>query len=83
MYFSYETKYFLFLQAVNNKIFNPYSVFTPLGGFIYFSKIINLLNISLFTACINKKIFDFIRKHNIIRDDVRVKYFVIFLISKR
>ena len=34
---------------------------------------INLLNISLFTACKNKKIFDFILKPNIMRDAVRVK----------
>ena len=30
---------------------NPYSVLTPPGGFLYFPKCINLLNISLFTAC--------------------------------
>jgi hypothetical protein len=43
---------------------------------------INLLNISLFTACKNKKIFDFILKPNIMRDAVRVnieKYKEIFL----
>ena len=52
--------------------FNPYSVLTPPGGFLYFPKINNLLNISLFTACKNNKIFDFIRKRNIMRDAVRV-----------
>jgi hypothetical protein len=33
---------------------------------------INLLNISLFTACKNNKIFDDIRKHNVIRDATRL-----------
>ena len=52
---------------------NPYSVLTPPGGFLYFPKMINLLNIFLFTACTNKKIFDFILKPNIMRDAIRVK----------
>ena len=52
--------------------FNPYSVLTPPGGFLYFPKINNLLNILLFTACKNNKIFDFIRKLNIMRDAVSV-----------
>jgi hypothetical protein len=51
---------------------------TPPGGFLYFLKIINLLNISLFTACKNNKIFDIIRKHNIIRDAVRVKLNILY-----
>jgi hypothetical protein len=32
-------------------IINPYIVFTPRGGILYFPKIINLLNISLFSTC--------------------------------
>ncbi len=31
--------------------FNPYRVLTPPGGFLYFLKILNQINISLITAC--------------------------------
>ncbi len=45
--------------------FNLYSVLTPTGGFLYFLKIHNQINISLITACYTNKIFDFIPKlHN-------------------
>jgi len=54
-------------------VIDPYSVLTPPGGFLYFPKINNLLNISYFNACKNHKIFDFIRKPNIMRDTVSVK----------
>ncbi len=55
-----------------NKIVLTLTAFlTPPAGFLYFSKIINLLNILLFTAC-NNKIFDFIGKYTITLHDVRV-----------
>jgi hypothetical protein len=43
----------------NNKIYiiNPYSVLTPPGGFLYFPKIPNEINILLLTDCKTNKIF--------------------------
>jgi hypothetical protein len=55
-------------------LFNHYSILTPPGGLLYFSKIINLLNILLFTDCKNKEIFDFIHIPNIMCDAIRVNH---------
>ena len=53
---------------------NPYSVLKPPGGVLEFNKIMQFINILLFIACKNSKIFDFIRKITNMRDDVRVKH---------
>jgi hypothetical protein len=45
--------------------FNPYSVLTPPGGFLYFLKIPNQINILLITACKTNKTFDFMLKLHI------------------
>jgi hypothetical protein len=44
---------------------NPYSVFKPPGGVLEFNKIPQFINILLFIACKNNKIFVFIRKYQI------------------
>jgi hypothetical protein len=54
---------------------------TPPGGFLYFPKMNNLLNISLFTYCTNNEIFDFILKSDIMRYAVKVKMNTVFIID--
>ena len=52
---------------------NPYSVLKPLGGVLKLNKLSQFINILLFIACKNNKIFVFIRKIPNMRDAVRVK----------
>ena len=53
-------------------LFNPNSVLKPPGGVLEFNKIPQFINILLFIACKNNKIFVFIRKIPNMRDIVKV-----------
>ena len=58
---------------------NPYSVLTASGGFLYFPKLTNQINILLITACKNNKIFNFItklRSRNVTMETMASKIFV-------
>jgi len=80
---NYKVSYNLTLTAlVIFYIFNPYIVLKPPGGVLEFNKIPQFINIFLFIACKNNKIFFFIRKIPNMRDAVRVniqnRYFIIY-----